>query len=155
KKTRSTRAAASEHVKTPVRVDAPLGSREATLEKLSQDYLHSPDSQTQKALINFCEETKEPSLPGLAYFLIGFSELQHERLESAQEFLRKAAAHSTPIDDYSQYYLAEALFRLGRFEEASEALRNYVSKFSQSPMKEKALSIYWECSLVLNKPQAI
>ncbi len=94
-------------------------------------------------------------LSGLAYFLVGFNELQRQRFENAEEFLRKATAYSTPIDDYSLYYLGEALLRLRRFEEAQKALATYVAKFDDSPLKGKALSIYFEASLALNKPQDV
>jgi peptidoglycan lytic transglycosylase len=141
--------------KNPTRVGSAVAAPEVTLERLSQNYLGSPNPQTEKSLVSFCERSKDGVLSGLACFLLGFSELQRQKFENAEEFLRKAAAHSTPIDDYSHCYWGDVLLRLKRFEEARKALTNYVIKFAESPLKEKALSIYFEASLALNKPQDI
>jgi soluble lytic murein transglycosylase len=155
RKARSPRPASSEQARNPVRLDEASANSEATLERLSQEYLHSPDTQTQKNLTSFCETSRDRSLAGLAYFLIGFNDLQRDKLDGAEEFLRKAVSYPTPIDDYSQYYWGETLVRRRRFEEAHAALKNYLSKFSEGPLREKALSNYWEASVVLNRPQAI
>ena len=155
KKARSRRPASSEQAKKPAPPDEASLSMETTLESLSQEYLRSPDNQTQKNLTSFCETTKDRSLAGLAYFLIGFNNLRGDRLDSAEEFLRQAVSHRTPIDDYAQYYWGETLLKLRRFEEAHAALKDYLSKFRESPLRERALSNFWEVSIVLNRPQAI
>jgi len=152
-KTKKTRSTSSQQTKNPPRPDEV--SAEATLERLSQEYLNSPDVQSRKNLISFCESSRGRSVAGLAYFLIGFDELQHNRLDGAEEFLRKAVSYPTPIDDYARYYRAEALFKLRRFEESHADLKDYLVKFRESPMREKALSSYWEASVTLNRPQAI
>jgi len=92
KKTRSRRPASSEQAKKPAHPDEASLSMEATLERLSQEYFRSPDNQTQKNLTNFCETTKDRSLAGLGYFLIGFNSLRADKLDSAEEFLRRAVS---------------------------------------------------------------
>jgi soluble lytic murein transglycosylase len=129
--------------------------REATLEKLSQNYLQSPHANSKKALITFCQNNKKSQLSALGYFLIGHNELRDEKLESAASFFAKAASKPTPIDDYLYYYWGESFFKLHEFASAQKKLAYFLDKFSDSPLKGKALSLYWETSLSLNDPQAI
>jgi soluble lytic murein transglycosylase len=146
----------SELTKNPDSVNGTTSKgKEALLERLARDYLDSSSTKERKALITFCEGNRDRSLTGLAYFLIGFTDFQHRRFESAEEFLRKATSYATPIDDYSRFYWAEALSSLQRFEEAHGALAGYLDKFGQSPLKKSALSTFWEACLALNNPQEI
>lgn len=124
-------------------------------EKLCQAYSESPSVTSQKALIAFCERNENSSLAGLGYFLIGFTDHQKGNFDTAVKFFEAASSDSTPLGDYLYYYWAESLYKLGEWERSREKLVIFLNRHSQSPLKQKALMLFWEVSLQVNQPQSV
>jgi peptidoglycan lytic transglycosylase len=130
-------------------------SGETLFEKLCLNYAQSPNQNTKANLILYCDSHQASPFAGLGFFLIGFREFQDEKFDLATNFFEKAASHNTPIEDYIYYYWAESLFRIRQPANSQKMLAEFLTRFPESPFREKALSLYWETSLSIDDSQAI
>jgi soluble lytic murein transglycosylase len=130
-------------------------SGEPPFENLCRNYVQSPNENTKAKLIHYCETHQRGQFAGLGFFLIGFKEFQNERFGLATSFFERAASYNIPIEDYTHYYWAESLFRIGQPANSQKKLADFLARFPESPFREKALSLFWETSLSINDSQAI
>ncbi len=80
---------------------------------------------------------KAPESP-VRDFILGMSYYRLDQLDAAAESLSKSSEGFPLLGDYALYYRADALFRLGRYEEADLVLRKLEKDYSASPLTRDA-----------------
>ncbi len=128
---------------------------ESELERLSRAYVEEPDQNSKEKLLSFCRTNHSTNLSGPGYLLLGIQEYRSEKFDTAEKFFSQASLRPSPIEDYTNYYLACSLYKLNRLDEAQKKLAWFLANFPDSPLIDKARSLYWETSIKLSAGQAV
>jgi soluble lytic murein transglycosylase len=70
-------------------------------------------------------------------FILGMSSYRLEKWDEASEALAKSAEGFPLLADYALYYRADALFRIGRYDEAEQSLTKLKMDYPSSPLFRK------------------
>lgn len=133
------------------------GSEEVRFEQLCRNFVDGNSSSARLELLEFGRQNPQSPLAALGYYLLGFRDLQENRLESALDALELAlvGADQVPIPDFILFHHAEVLHKLNRPARAIEEWLTYLRRFPRGHLARRAIGLLWEDALLAGNPQLI
>ncbi len=130
---------------------------EARFEGLCREFAGETSPSARQALLDFAHNVPQSPLSTLAYYLVGYRDLQKGDLESALDRLENAlvGADQVPIADFIHYHHTEVLHKLNRPARAIEGWQTYLRRFPRSHFSKQAIRHLWAEALLLGDPQLI
>jgi len=122
------------------------GSDEVRFEQLCRNFVDGDSPSARLELLEFSQSSPQSPLAALGYFLLGYQDLQDERLESALDALELAlvGADQVPIPDFILFHHAEVLHKLNRPARAIEEWLTYLRRFPRGHHARRAIGLLWE-----------
>lgn len=109
------------------------------LRAASQSFLDSPSPANRQQLQRFAARHSAHAAGALAYLALGYNAILEERFSDAAAFLGAGRNITSPVADYLDYYLADSLQRLGKHQEALDALNGYEQRHRNSTLAGRAV----------------
>lgn len=133
------------------------GSDEVRFERLCRNFVDDKSPSARLELLEFIQSSPQSPLAALGYTLLGYKDLQEERLESALDALELAlvGADQVPIPDFILFHHAEVLHKLDRPARAIQEWLTYLRRFPRGHLAGKAIEFLWEDALLAGNPQLI
>lgn len=104
-------------------------------------------------LVRHAQAAKISEERGLAYFVLGYRQLDAASYDSAMKNFRKAAETKFSLADYAAYYLARTAHQANDSGAVLEALEGFHTHFPESPLRGDALELYARTLLDTNQAQ--
>jgi peptidoglycan lytic transglycosylase len=93
-------------------------------------------------LRRYAASVRDSEQKGLAYFLVGYRELQGKDYGAALRDLTRAADTGFSLADYAACYAAAAAEPAGHPQAVQELLKDFPARFPHSPLRHQALERY-------------
>ncbi len=97
---------------------------------------------SRSRLRRYAASTRNAEQKGLAYFLVGYRELQDKHYAAALSDLKRAAATKFSLSDYAVCYAGVAADSAKQPQAVVELLKDFAARFPRSPLRHQALERY-------------
>lgn len=124
------------------------------LKPMARQLIETRSKAAYAGVEQFAERHPKDEAGGMAWLVLGYAHLQDKQYEAAIAALSKARNRNGELDDYSAYFLAQALLEHGDDAIAQSVVKEFATTYPDSLFLRDANFVNARATLDLGKPAA-